>query len=115
MKFSPPQAAFSRDSDGVYRCAAFWQFDWAEHGFSTRHAANPVPGLTTLKQIHSASVFDAEGLADRQCEGDALIANAPYKWIGVRTADCVPLLYVDPGKRAVAAVHAGWRGTVASI
>ena len=35
--------------------------------------------------------------------------------LGVQTADCVPILLVDPRKRAVAAIHAGWKGTLARI
>ena len=48
-------------------------------------------------------------------EGDALVTNRPGLFLSVRTADCVPILLVDPVNLAVAAVHAGWRGTVADI
>jgi len=44
-----------------------------------------------------------------------LFARAPGSLIGVHTADCVPVLLVDRRNRAIAAVHAGWRGTVAVI
>jgi len=43
---------------------------------------------------------------------DALLTDLPRICIGISTADCVPLLLFDPEHRAVAAVHAGWRGTV---
>ncbi len=46
---------------------------------------------------------------------DALITNIAGVCIGVTTADCVPLLFFDPVKKAVAAAHAGWRGTCARI
>lgn len=46
---------------------------------------------------------------------DALTTNVPLTCIGVSTADCVPLLLFDPEHRAVAAIHAGWRGTVSRI
>lgn len=46
---------------------------------------------------------------------DALMTNVPDVCIGVSTADCIPLLLYDPQHRAVCAVHAGWRGTVARI
>ena len=46
---------------------------------------------------------------------DALITNVPGVAISVRTADCIPVLLYDPVHKAVAAVHAGWRGTVQHI
>ena len=46
---------------------------------------------------------------------DALITNLPNQFIGVSTADCVPVLLFDPVKKAVGAAHAGWRGTCSGI
>jgi YfiH family protein len=105
--------SFSRGPDGVYRCDAFAQFIWQVHGFGTR-LANQEPPIT-LRQIHSDRVVNAAGLQDREKEGDALITNQIDTVIGVRTADCVPILLLDSETRAVAAVHAGWRGTVKEI
>ena len=84
---------------------------WVQHGFGTRHA---VSGLNSLKQIHSDRVLiaDRPGFAG---EGDALVTNRPLLAISVRTADCYPILLADAKNRAVAAVHAGWRGTAAQI
>jgi polyphenol oxidase len=99
------------------QCEAFLWFDWLDHAFTTRssvawaEARQPI----TLRQVHSNLVINAEGLANRQCEGDALVSDEIGKLIGVRTADCVPLLVADPETRAVAAIHAGWRGTVSAI
>ncbi len=105
--------SFRLGLDGIYRCDAFQQFIWQEHGFGTRPQSPNAD--VTLRQIHSDRVVEANGLGDREAEGDALITNALGKSIGVRTADCVPLLLVDSEKRGVAAVHAGWRGTAAEI
>lgn len=106
-------AGFHLASDGIYRCRAFEQWEWQQHGFGTRHA-NPHVDIT-LRQIHSARVLNAAGLRNRECEGDALVTGEIARSIGVRTADCVPILLLDTGRRAVAAVHAGWRGTAAKI
>ena len=46
---------------------------------------------------------------------DALITNVPGLCICVQTADCVPILICDPVNKVVAAIHAGWRGTVSQI
>ncbi|MDO8520403.1 MAG: polyphenol oxidase family protein, partial [Deltaproteobacteria bacterium] len=48
-------------------------------------------------------------------EGDALITQEPGTIIGIRTADCVPLLAYDPQRKAVAAIHAGWKGVLVGI
>jgi YfiH family protein len=98
---------------GIYRCVAFNQFDWQTHGFGTRHA-HPKTDVT-LRQIHSNIVWNARGLTDREQEGDGLVTNESGLRIGVRTADCVPILLLDADQRSVAVVHAGWRGSAAQI
>jgi hypothetical protein len=90
-------------------------FPWLSHGFGLRDSVPP-PELTTVKQIHSACVLDACGRKGEQLgEGDAIISARPGVTIGIRTADCVPILVADPETRMVACVHAGWRGTAANI
>jgi YfiH family protein len=71
--------------------------------------------LVALRQIHSdvAHVFPQPPA--EPCQGDASITQAPGLMLGVQTADCVPILLVDKRQRVVAAVHAGWRGTLARI
>jgi YfiH family protein len=68
-----------------------------------------------LRQIHSSTCVAAEGRSGILGPGDALLENTPGAVVAVRTADCIPVLLVDERLRAVAAVHAGWRGTVACI
>jgi YfiH family protein len=99
--------------DGIYRCDALQQFIWQKHGFGTRES-NPVADIT-LRQIHSSTVVNANGLRDREREGDALITDEVGKSIAIRTADCVPILLLDSKTRAIAAVHAGWRGAAAQV
>lgn len=89
---------------------------WLEHGFGTRHDGAWTPDASTarLKQTHSADVVSA-GVAGHCGEGDALLSAEAGLWLEIRTADCVPILFADPARRVVAAVHAGWRGTAARI
>jgi len=94
-----------------------WGWEWLEHGFGTREAGQwtPAERTATLKQIHSDLIVRVNGHRGQIGEGDALITDEAGVHLTVRTADCVPVLLVDPVRRAVAAVHAGWRGTAASI
>ena len=69
-------------------------------------------------QTHSADVRIVENIEDAKDsnqKSDALISNLESIIIGVKTADCVPILLGDVKTNAFAAVHAGWRGTVKSI
>jgi YfiH family protein len=94
-------------ADGL---ASFLQI---EHGFGMRDSLLP-PDLALLKQIHSDVVLTATHSGP--CgDGDGLITDLPGLSISIRTADCYPILLVDDRNRAVAAVHAGWRGTAARI
>ena len=74
--------------------------------------------LATCWQTHSANlrvVRDREE-AQRDTERcDALTTGAPRILLAVKTADCVPVIIGDPRTGACAAIHAGWRGTLASI
>jgi YfiH family protein len=71
--------------------------------------------LVPLRQFHSSIVRFFSVPPGESCKGDASFTNARGVLLGVQTADCVPILLVDPKKRAVAAIHAGWRGTLARI
>jgi YfiH family protein len=106
--------SFALDPAGFYRPAAFSHIPWLFAGFGTRAAVPPRRELATVHQVHSADVIRVEG-AGPAGTGDAMIANAPGVFLAVKTADCIPLLMADFHHRAVAAVHAGWRGTAQRI
>ena len=72
---------------------------WQEHGREVRVVCSP------------DALPDARD--DERC--DALTTDVPRVLLGVKTADCVPVLLGDPRTGACAAVHAGWRGTAAGI
>lgn len=69
--------------------------------------------LYLIKQVHGVAVHEApwSGLP----EGDAAVACEAGLLLGIETADCLPILLVDPRRRVVAAAHAGWRGTAAGV
>jgi polyphenol oxidase len=78
-------------------------------------AATP---LVTLRQIHSNGVHSVarwDAGRERPLRGDGLMTDEPGLLLGVQTADCIPVLVADRKKKAVAAFHAGWRGTVKRI
>lgn len=87
---------------------------WLEHGFGTRDFAPDPATLASLRQVHSAAVLVAESTGC-QGEADALATNRAGVAVSIRTADCLPILLADPAHHAVAAVHAGWRGTAAGV
>ena len=86
--------------------------------FSTRRdCALPCPVIQG-HQVHADSIalIDRPDYTREELEGyDAFVTDLPGVVIGVRTADCVPVLLYDPIHRVVSAVHAGWKGTVLQI
>ena len=86
--------------------------------FSTRRdSVLPYP-VVTGHQVHETriAVIDSQKTSLEDLEGyDAFVTDKPGIAIGVRTADCVPVLLYDPVKQVVAAIHAGWKGTVQRI
>jgi YfiH family protein len=82
--------------------------------FQTAAGAPDLP-LVALKQFHSDVIHVFDTAPTDPCSGDASITNRPGLLLAIQTADCVPILLVDPKKRAIAAIHAGWRGTLARI
>jgi YfiH family protein len=89
----------------------FLDLEWLDHGFGLRDSVLP-DGIRTVKQIHSSIVLDA---GEPASAGDALLSDQPGVRVGVKTADCVPILIVDISTPAVAAIHAGWRGSAENI
>lgn len=66
-------------------------------------------------QTHSLNVAVVTNDRETFQDTDALITQIPGLPIGVRTADCVPIILYAPDIRAVAVVHAGWKGTLSGI
>lgn len=70
--------------------------------------------LVISKQVHDNKVYVAN--VPIITEGyDALITNKPNVFLAISIADCTPILIYDTRNKAVAAIHAGWKGTVAKI
>jgi len=72
--------------------------------------------IVTANQVHGDTILKvSSGMGKRAGIGDGLMTDAPGILLGVTAADCVPLLFIEPGRKIAAAVHAGWRGTARGI
>lgn len=83
--------------------------------FTTEREDAMPEGIILPVQTHScnvAVVFDSQA---EYLDTDALVTDQAGVMIGIRTADCVPVLLYDDIRRVVATIHAGWRGTVGGI
>ena len=76
-----------------------------------------VPGMKciTMRQVHGSQIVRASGELQSVGDADGMYTDVPGLLLGVLTADCVPVLIIAPTARAAAAVHAGWRGTLAGV
>ena len=71
--------------------------------------------LATVRQVHSDVIHCVGAPPEERPVGDGLVTDTPGLAIAVLVADCLPVIVVDPKKRAVGVFHAGWRGTVKRI
>jgi YfiH family protein len=73
--------------------------------------------LLSLHQTHSPDVVVASGpwQGSSRPRGDALVTRSEGLAIGITTADCGPILFVDPNARVIGAAHAGWKGALSGI
>lgn len=83
---------------------------WKEEDFASSESLASFR-VVLLKQVHSDVVRAVEAPPVERLSGDALVTRTAGLLLVVKTADCLPVLLVDPEHRAVAAVHCGWRGT----
>ncbi len=72
-------------------------------------------GIVTVRQVHGTGVVRVEGGEGGALEADGMMTDAEGVMVGIQVADCVPVLVADVRRRAVAALHAGWRGSAAGI
>lgn len=99
---------------------SFMEWDAKENVAENRRLLQIAAGakdfiLAPMKQFHSDLIQRFSERPVHPGKGDASITNEAGVLLAAQTADCVPILLVDPKKRAVAAIHAGWRGTLARI
>ncbi|MGH7846958.1 MAG: polyphenol oxidase family protein, partial [Candidatus Binatia bacterium] len=72
--------------------------------------------IVTMKQVHGDHIIDVkDGSRKEAGEGDGMVTTAKGVFLGVLTADCVPILLCAPTAKLVAVAHAGWRGTLLGV
>ena len=71
--------------------------------------------LITLRQVHSDIIRRVDSVPDEPLPGDGMITATPGLLLAIQTADCLPVILVDPEHHAVGVFHAGWRGTLKRI
>ena len=86
----------------------------AQREYLAAHGIPAVGGVVLPKQVHGDAIWKVteKDLARSGCvEADAVVTSCAGLPVAIRTADCLPAMLVDPVRRVVAAVHAGWKST----
>ncbi len=127
------QSYILRETDHArYLVIPEFEMAGAAHFFGLKASFKKSPGgqarfsgshVVTAKQVHQDRVLVVEGLVGDQemwfaqddAGNDAIVTRCEGFFVGVYTADCLPILLMDPQEKAVAAVHAGWRGSLLQV
>lgn len=112
----------------ILTCDHFLNFPRLVHGFTTRsvgfdtakiaeHTKISQDKIFHVEQVHGDNVviIDEKTRRENLPPADALVTNLPGILIGVRTADCLPILLYDSKKQVVAAIHAGYKGILSDV
>lgn len=77
----------------------------------------PKSTLVTLRQIHSDLIHRISEVPTNNASlaGDGMVTDVPGILLGILTADCLPVIVIDPKRQAIGVFHAGWRGTAKRI
>jgi hypothetical protein len=77
----------------------------------------PAEALVTVHQVHgrTVAVVDRPWPHGQAPKADAMVTDRPGIALGILSADCAPVLLVDPEARVIGACHAGWRGALAGV
>ena len=110
-------------SGGIYQSlnCGFGSADRADDVAANRARAMaamdlPANALFTCHQIHSREVATLDRHpGDARIKADAMVTRMPGLALGILTADCAPLLFVEPAAGVIGAAHAGWRGALAGV
>lgn len=120
-KFPGLTAVFTARKGGVSKGAYKWlnlgtQTDDSQKNVRENHRilkkSLKASSLVTLKQVHGVKIAHASRSG---VEADGFATNVPGRALAVKTADCAGIIIYDPEKKAVAVVHAGWRGMAGFI
>lgn len=89
--------------------------DKAINSFAKRHAIIPSQ-MVFMKQVHSGDIAVVLNSTKKEISNvDGLITNKKNVFLAVLTADCLPIVFYDPEKQVIAAVHAGYKGLLQGI
>ncbi len=111
-------------SDGIYASnnCGFGSGDRPERVAENRRLSMarldlPAEALVTVHQVHGreVAVVDKPWQPARAPKADGMVTDRPGIALGILSADCAPVLLVDPGARVIGACHAGWRGALAGV
>lgn len=98
------------------------KFPFLCHGFGNRffdkrQLADRLPGfdLVFLNQIHSDQIIHVKTAPASPPDADACISSEPGLLLVIQTADCLPVLLVDPVRKVIGAGHCGWKGTAMGL
>jgi len=115
--------SIERGPAAAYAHCAALEIDGVTHAFGLREPHAAATGRFAgrecrLRQVHGERIVQASAIERPDAEADGSwdwVQRLRDKYLAVRTADCVPILFASRDGALVGAVHAGWRGTAQGI